>query len=101
TDALSELRAVGDRRAKNLAGCDVRDAVAGGDPLRLGSLAPPLWAQKEYPHRSRSLFQEAFVGAHHHLRLHLPHGVERDSDDDEHGRSAERTRARLREAAVA
>src|SRR5690349_17148165 len=29
------------------------------------------------------LFEEAFVGAHHHLRLHLPHRVERNSDDDQ------------------
>src|SRR5262245_9589601 len=50
---------------------------------------------------ARLLLQEAFVGAHHHLRLHLPHGVERDSDDDQHRRSAEGSRGRLREPAVA
>src|SRR3954468_21528360 len=47
-----------------------------------------------------TLFQEAFVGARHHLRLHLSHCVERDADDDQHGRAAERTRRGLREAAV-
>src|SRR5215207_8823167 len=30
-----------------------------------------------------TLFEEAFVGAHHHLRLHLAHGVERDADHDQ------------------
>ena len=30
--------------------------------------------------RSASLLEEALVGAHHHLRLHLPHRVERDAD---------------------
>ena len=46
-------------------------------------------------------FEEALVGAHHHLRLHLPHRVERDADDDQHRRAAERAGGRLREAAVA
>ena len=44
--------------------------------------------------------QEALVGAHHHLRLHLPHRVERDADDDQHRGAAERARRRLREAEI-
>src|SRR6476646_9289871 len=47
-----------------------------------------------------ALFEEALVRAHHHLRLHLPHRVERDTDDDDHGRAAERARRRLREVEV-
>ena len=49
---------------------------------------------------SRFTTQEAFVGAHHHLRLHLAHRVERDADDDQHRGAAERARGRLREAEV-
>src|SRR5919202_931107 len=48
-----------------------------------------------------ALFEEALVVAHHHLRLHLPHGVEGDADHDEDRCSAERPVRRLREAAVA
>src|SRR5215470_20040322 len=46
------------------------------------------------------LLQEAFVGAHHHLRLHLPHRVERYTDHDEHGGPPDRARGRLREVEV-
>src|SRR4051795_6873344 len=45
--------------------------------------------------------QKTFVGAHHHLRLHLAHRVERDTDDDQHRGAAEGARRRLREPAVA
>src|SRR5919204_924997 len=48
-----------------------------------------------------TLLEEAFVAAHHHLRLHLPHRVERDADDDQDRRAAEGARGRLREAEVA
>src|SRR5919204_2937821 len=48
-----------------------------------------------------ALLEEAFVAAHHHLRLHLPHRVERDADHDQHRSPSERARGRLREAAVA
>src|SRR4029453_12062150 len=37
-----------------------------------------------------TLFEETLVGAHHHLRLHLPHCVERDTDRDQHRSAAER-----------
>ena len=50
--------------------------------------------------RAGSLAQEPFVGAHHHLRLHLAHRVERDADDDQHRGAAERARGRLREVEV-
>src|ERR687886_49214 len=65
------------------------------------SCAPPacLLCQRR-PRSARPLSQEALVGAHHHLRLHLPHRVERDADDDQHRRAAEGARGRLRETAV-
>ena len=44
--------------------------------------------------------EEPFVVAHHHLRLHLAHRVERDADDDQHRGAAERAARRLREAEV-
>ena len=50
------------------------------------------------PRTSRFTRQEALVGAHHHLRLHLAHRVERDADDDQHRGAAERADGRLREA---
>src|SRR3954465_13514706 len=46
------------------------------------------------------LLQEAFVGAHHHLRLHLPHRVECYTDHDQHGGASEGPGGRLREAEV-
>src|SRR5438034_11594131 len=46
------------------------------------------------------LLQEAFVGAHHHLRLHLAHRVERDADHDQHGGPSQRPGSRLREPEV-
>src|SRR4051794_1844904 len=49
----------------------------------------------------RQLLQEALVVAHHHLRLHLAHGVERHADDDQHRRAAERAGGGLREPGVA
>src|SRR6188472_1554500 len=55
------------------------------------------------PRRSTSsgtLFEETLVGAHHHLRLHLPHRVERDADRDQHRGAAEGSRRRLGEAEV-
>src|SRR5207247_2404819 len=53
------------------------------------------------PKTSRfTLPQESFIGTHHHLRLHLPHRVEGDADDDQHRGAAECARRRLREAAV-
>src|SRR5438067_8799423 len=48
-----------------------------------------------------ALLEEALVAAHHHLRLHLPHRVERDADDDQHGGASEGARGRLREPEVA
>src|SRR5918911_3636801 len=48
-----------------------------------------------------ALLEEALVATHHHLRLHLPHRVERDADDDQHGGAAESARGRLGEAEVA
>ena len=82
-------------RRSRCAGCRTRRRSASpGFPCRRpagrggGCSAPPL-------------LQEAFVGAHHHLRLHLPHRVERDADDDQHRGAAEGARGRLREAAVA
>src|SRR5688572_12050645 len=47
-----------------------------------------------------TLFEEALVGARHHLRLHLAHCVQRNPDGDQHGRSSESARRRLREAEV-
>ena len=76
---------------------DVRDAVLGGDALGLRPLAGPLRAEDEQVHERT---QEALVGAHHHLRLHLAHRVERDADDDQHRGAAERAGGRLREAEV-
>src|SRR5512134_150269 len=49
---------------------------------------------------SLALLEEALVRAHHHLRLHLAHRVEGDTDGNEHRRAAERPRARLGEPAV-
>ena len=46
---------VGDRRAQDVAGRDVRDAVLGGDQLRLGSLARSLGAKQEDVHAARYL----------------------------------------------
>src|SRR5262245_31729123 len=46
------------------------------------------------------LLQEAFVGAHHHLRLHLAHGVERDTDHDDDRGASQGARGRLREVEV-
>src|SRR5919198_1828524 len=48
-----------------------------------------------------TLFEETLVAAHHHLRLHLPHRVERYPDHDQDRGAAERARGRLREAEVA
>src|ERR1051325_5888868 len=48
-----------------------------------------------------ALLQEPFVVAHHHLRLHLAHGVERDAHHDEDRGAPEGTVRCLREAAVA
>src|SRR5919198_669217 len=48
-----------------------------------------------------ALLEEALVAAHHHLRLHLPHRVERDADHDQNRGAAERARGCLREAEVA
>src|SRR3954471_17388791 len=48
-----------------------------------------------------ALLQESLVVAHHHLRLHLAHGVERDAHHDEDRGATEGTVRCLREAAVA
>src|SRR5262249_36549416 len=45
--------------------------------------------------------EEALVVAHHELRLHLPHGVERHPHDDQDGRAAEPAGRGLREPSVA
>ncbi len=47
----AELRAFRDGGPEHVAGRDVRHAVACGDPLCLGSLSGPLWAEDEYSHR--------------------------------------------------
>src|SRR3954468_5827894 len=47
------------------------------------------------------LLQESLVVAHHRLRLHLTHGVERDAHHDEDRGAPEGTVCCLREAAVA
>src|SRR4051794_21075379 len=62
---------------------------------------PAPWGPRRRMFTSRAtLLQEAFVGAHHHLRLHLPHRVERNADDDQHRGAAEGAARRLREAEV-
>src|SRR6187399_915033 len=48
-----------------------------------------------------ALLQEPFVVAHHHLRLHLAHGVECDAHHDEDRGPTEGAVRCLREAAVA
>ena len=75
-----------DRGAEHVAGRDVRDART--RPRSASPAFPcPTPAGRA---RARSLLQEALVGAHHHLRLHLAHRVERDADDDQHRGAAER-----------
>src|SRR6266545_5706677 len=61
---------------------------------------PDPWTPSNRTLSGTRLFQETLVGAHHHLRLHLAHGVERDTDRDQHGGAAERARRRRREAKV-
>ena len=96
----AELGAVGDRalggcRRSRCAGCRTpRRSASPGFPC-------PRPAGRAGGCRAASLLEEAFVGAHHHLRLHLAHRVERDADDDQHRGASERARGRLREAAVA
>ena len=86
------------RRAEHVAGRDVRDSLLAA--IRFAWVPfPDPWRPE---HRSGGpLLEEALVGAHHHLRLHLAHRVERDADRDQHGGAAERAGRRLREAAVA
>src|SRR3954464_12801729 len=48
-----------------------------------------------------ALLQESLVVAHHHLRLHLAHGVERDAHHNEDRGAPQCTVRGLREAAVA
>src|SRR3954468_2363300 len=61
---------------------------------------PAPWGPKSRMFSTRPLLEEALVRAHHHLRLHLTHRVERDADDDDHGGAAERARRGLREVEV-
>ena len=44
---------------------------------------PDPWGPKIRMLSDNALLQEALVGAHHHLRLHLAHRVERDADHDQ------------------
>src|SRR6185369_6176494 len=67
--------------------CPQRQQGAGWHPPR----RPPLRAASA---------EEPLVVAHHHLRLHLAHGVERHADGDQHGRAAEGPGIRLGEPAV-
>src|SRR4051812_2499166 len=61
---------------------------------------PAPWGPRSRMFSTRPLLEEALVVAHHHLRLHLTHRVERDADDDDHGGAAERARRGLREVEV-
>src|SRR6266536_3310247 len=61
---------------------------------------PEPWGPKSRMFTLSGLLQETLVRAHHHLRLHLPHRVERDADDDDHGRPSERAGRRAREVEV-
>src|SRR6266511_1118683 len=63
-------------------------------------LPAPWGPRKRMFKGTRPLLQETLVRAHHHLRLHLAHRFQRDADHDQHGGAAQRTRGRLREAAV-
>src|SRR5213595_1974830 len=72
-----------------------------GPKSKMFTGAPPGDTPRSAASPGGALSEEAFVGAHHHLRLHLAHRVERDTDDDEHRGAAEGARGRLREAAVA
>src|SRR4051812_40299095 len=69
--------------------CERRSSVPSSTVLR-AARSPPLPAAPEKP--EDTLLQEAFVGAHHHLRLHLTHRVQRDADDDQHRSAAEGAR---------
>src|SRR5213082_623602 len=61
---------------------------------------PAPWGPRSRMFSTRPLLEEALVRAHHHLRLHLTHRVERNADDDDHGGAAERARRGLREVEV-
>src|SRR5437016_1410211 len=71
------------------------------DPIRFACVPLPAPWGPRIRTFTGGLLQEAFVGAHHHLRLHLAHRVERDADHDQHRRSAEGARGRLGEPEVA
>src|SRR5437764_2195597 len=79
-------------------------ALAKAPGLGCGRWRPLAWCSRPRVSAASpdgALAQKAFVGAHHHLRLHLAHRVERDADHDQHRGAAEGARSRLREAAVA
>src|SRR5262249_56515771 len=61
---------------------------------------PAPWAPRIMMFSTSALLQKALVGAHHHLRLHLAHGVERDTHHDDDRGASEGTRGRLREVEV-
>ena len=84
--------------AQHVAGRDVRHAER---PARRGACVPlpAPGGPKRIRSRATGLLQEALVVAHHELRLHLPHGVERHAHDDQDRGAAETAGDGLREAA--
>ena len=82
-------RARGDVRAEHVAGRDVRHAAGRGDGFAWVPFPAPGGPNRARP-ASPTYSEEALVVAHHHLRLHLPHRVERDADHDQDRGAAER-----------
>src|SRR5437763_4904451 len=90
--------------ARDLAAPESTLALAQAPSLRRERWRPLAWCSQPRDSAASpggALSEEALVGAHHHLRLHLAHRVERDADDDQHRGAAEGARGCLREAAVA
>src|SRR5438046_8040353 len=90
--------------ARDLATPESTLALAQAPSLRRERWRPLAWCSQPRDSAASpggALSEEALVGAHHHLRLHLAHRVERDADDDQHRGAAEGARGCLREAAVA
>ena len=93
----AELGAVGDRAARSMSPVDeVRRCRTPTRCAPPGYLPAPCRPQQQEVHARWRPLQEAFVGAHHHLRLHLSHRVERDADGDQDRGASERARSPAR-----
>ena len=102
----SKGRSGRDFRAEEVTGRDLGEFEFRSEKRCLGALAGPLrphqddmhgtilvWPTTAPRHRTDSpghrSVDEAFVVAHHQLRFELPHGVDRDTDHDQHRGCAE------------